>query len=117
MPAKYWRPRRWEVAVLLAALLALAGWFFAGGRAGTRGVARLSVDGAEVLAVNLAAAPDEAIDLRPYGVPGTLEVQGGRARFRDVACPDHICEKTGWVWRGGQSAVCVPNRAALVVVG
>ncbi len=116
MPKKHISPRRWEPVALLAALLALAGWFLVSNRTGAHGVAHLSVDGAEILTLDLAAAPDETIDLRLHGVPGLLEIRGGRARFRDVSCPDHICEQTGWVWRDGQSAVCVPNRAALVVV-
>lgn len=46
-----------------------------------------------------------------------VTIADGRARVTESDCPDHVCEQTGWLSRGGQSAVCVPAGIAVRVVG
>lgn len=53
--------------------------------------------------------------LEEYGVPVHLQAEKGRIRFVDVECPDHICEKSGWLVAQYQSAVCMPNRTVVSV--
>jgi len=44
-----------------------------------------------------------------------IEVSEKGARFVRNDCPNKICVKEGWVEKCGQTAVCVPNRYALVI--
>lgn len=40
-----------------------------------------------------------------------LEVKDGRYHAISVECPNHDCEKIGWVQEGSsQSIICVPNQ-------
>lgn len=40
----------------------------------------------------------------------TIEVNDGKYRVVDVECPNHDCERVGWVSKGSASAIlCVPN--------
>lgn len=48
-------------------------------------------------------------------VPGALggvkvEIDRGRVRVTESACPDRICVHRGWISRGQDSVICVPNR-------
>lgn len=57
-----------------------------------------------------------------FVVPGdqedsTIEVDGMRMRFVQSKCADHTCERTGWVSRVGDTAVCLPNRVLIKIVG
>ena len=107
---------RKEIFLLLGAALIALFLFWTGGN--TVGRAHLSIDGKEVLVIELATARDEVVYLyESFGMPGQLEVYAGRVRFINVECPDLICVRTGWIWRDGQAAVCLPNRAAVVIVG
>ena len=38
-------------------------------------------------------------------------------RFVESQCYDHTCERTGWVSRVGDTAVCLPNRMMIKIVG
>jgi len=106
---------RWELVLVLLALLVLVGFYLLNNRGGESGTAYVSISGQRVLELSLKSTPDQIIDLSVYGVPASLEVKDHKIRFINVTCPDHICEKTGWVWMDGQSAVCMPNRTAVVV--
>ena len=69
-------------------------------------------------AVAVVSGPEietQRISLREDGVyhieaalPVTLRVEKGRIRFEDSKCPDHICEKVGWIEKEPQQAVCMP---------
>ena len=108
---------RWE---LLLVLLAAAGFLLfllpGHGQPMHTAVAQLHIGGKIVLQIPLERTREEQIDLREWGVPGTLEVQNGRIRFVEVTCPDHICEKTGYIEKDGQTAVCMPNRTAIIII-
>lgn len=44
-----------------------------------------------------------------------IEITDKGARFIESDCPNKICIKSGWVTKCGGTAVCVPNRIALVM--
>jgi len=105
-----------ELIVLLLALTALAVLLVPESQSGGFATAFISVRGENVITLPLHSAQDQTIYLmEEYGVPVTLEVQDGRIRFVNVVCPDLICVRTGWVHMDGQSAVCMPNRTAVVI--
>ncbi|MDD3193949.1 MAG: NusG domain II-containing protein [Oscillospiraceae bacterium] len=81
-------------------------------------LAVISVDGQEVLRLNLLEELDRTFSLeQDYGVPVSFQIQDHRIRFVDVTCPDHICENAGFLSMEGQSAVCMPNRTSLSIYG
>lgn len=110
------RGQEWTLA--LAVLAACAGFFVLRERSAAPGAsARVTLGSKQILEIPLREEDDYRIDLeKDYGVPVSFEVKGGAVRFVDVTCPDHICEKTGFVSADGQTAVCMPNRVAVLVV-
>ena len=44
-------------------------------------------------------------------------VENGRIAFYSSDCPDHICIRSGFLHIAGQTAVCLPNRIVLAIVG
>ena len=46
-----------------------------------------------------------------------FEVKNGAVAFVDATCPDRICEREGYLSKAGQTAVCLPRRTSLVIVG
>ncbi len=105
---------RWELVLIALALLMLGGFYLLN-KEGPAGTAHVTVNGEQVLELALKNAPDQTIDLSVYGVPASLEIREEKIRFVNVTCPDHICERTGWIWQDGQSAVCMPNRTAVII--
>lgn len=55
------------------------------------------------------------IDLRQYGKNMRLEIKDRKARFIESDCKDKICILMGYVKNCGDSAICVPNKTALVI--
>ena len=103
-------------AVVLAALGVM--WYTNTVTAQDGNIAVISVDGKEVMRLNLAKYKNksEYISLEEaYGVPVNFRVEDGGIRFVDVTCPDHICEAYGVCSREFDIAVCLPNRTMLVV--
>ncbi len=74
------------------------------------GAVTLEADGA---AQTLSLAEDQTLTL-PHA---TVTIAGGRCAITQADCPDQVCVKTGWISRGGQSIVCVPNRIVITVSG
>lgn len=46
-----------------------------------------------------------------------FKVENGAIAFVKSDCPDKICVRTGFISSRGQSAVCLPNRLTLRIVG
>jgi hypothetical protein len=110
---------RLQDLTLLVALLVVAGFLFVVRPmlAGQGTTAVVTLGGEEIMRIPLKADDDYRVDLLgDYGVPVTFEVKDGGLRFVNVDCPDHVCEKTGVIREEGQTAVCMPNLVAAVVV-
>ncbi|WRS26499.1 NusG domain II-containing protein [Oscillospiraceae bacterium MB08-C2-2] len=104
---------RWQELVLLLVLVCGLLWWKYQRPAGA--TAQLYIGNQAVMALKLDSTV-RRIDLaEEYGVPVSLEISGGKLRFVDVDCPDHLCEKTGWISQEGESVVCLPNRVAAVI--
>jgi hypothetical protein len=59
---------------------------------------------------------------RTLNVPGPLgttkiEIRQGRVRVSRDPGPRQYCVKQGWLSRGGQAALCLPNRVSLEILG
>lgn len=69
----------------------------------------------------------KTIDLQAVNGPVRVEILGeynnivlmeeGRIRFESASCPDHVCVRTGWLSRRGDTAVCLPNRSIIKIEG
>jgi hypothetical protein len=110
--------RRVLLFLLPAALcvILIAAFLIGRGRGGGPGVAVVTVKGAEALSLELSSEPNRIISLeQSFGVPVSLEISGGAIRYINVTCPDHTCEKTGFISRPGETAVCMPNRVVVTI--
>ncbi|WP_255587677.1 NusG domain II-containing protein [Deefgea piscis] len=72
-------------------------------------------DGQLYAELDLAAARTLAID-GPLGKT-TIEVAAGRARIASDPSPRQYCVRAGWLTQVGQSAICLPNRTSIELVG
>ena len=77
-------------------------------------VANVYRDGACIYSVDLSTVEE------PYEVTfsdergsNTVRVERGRISVVDADCPDHVCEKTGWVSESGIPIVCLPHRLVI----
>ena len=48
---------------------------------------------------------------------GTVIVKDGKIHIENTTCNDHSCEKTGEIYRSGQSIICLPNRLVIRISG
>ena len=116
MRKKFLQNLLFAAAVLLLAG-ALALWRARTGLPGTGQAgmaARVTVDGRgeDVL---LSLAEDGRYSVGGGRLPVTLEISGGRIRFVDSQCPDHICEHYGWLSQEYDQAVCMPAGVVVTV--
>ena len=98
--------------VLITAAVLYAAWYF-GHRADTV-YGRITVDGLAVKTVDLSADGTFSLPQRPNIL---FNVQNGAAAFIASDCPDQICVNSGYLSHPGQTAVCLPNRTSLAIVG
>lgn len=81
-----------------------------------RAVARISVDGATIATVALDTASDGKLSYEE--IPSArFEIRDHRIRFIEADCPDKLCERTGWISRPGETAICLPNRIVVRIEG
>lgn len=99
-------------AVALAALLCFA--LFRGTEGGKQVV--VEVAGQAPVTYDL-AVPTVVTITGKQNISLTITIENRRVCVSQSACPDHVCVRTGWLSRGGQSAVCVPAGVTVRVVG
>lgn len=110
MKKKYARELLFAAAVLLLAGGAVLLRPHAPGAA-----ARVTVSGGEEMLLSLEREGRYAIE--GGRLPVTLEIAGGRIRFVESQCPDHICERYGWLSQENDQAVCMPAGVVVTVEG
>lgn len=59
---------------------------------------------------------DKRIDLESNGINIHIDVKDGAVAFINSECPDHICEKFGYIKNIGESAICLPAQASVTVI-
>ncbi len=79
-------------------------------------VATVTVDGKVEKEINLTLQEDCIITLDTDPVV-TLEIKDHKIRFIDSECPDHTCEKMGFLNDIGDTAACVPTKVIVTVNG
>lgn len=78
--------------------------------------ALISQDKKVLAEVDLSNALDEIFSLDE--IDGLqFKISNGQICFINSGCPDHICEKYGYLSRPGQLAVCMPNRVTINIIG
>ncbi len=100
------------VLILAIALVGLCLLFFNGRKTSPGSSVVVEVDGKTVASYPLDT--DGVFVLN--GGTNTLEIKDGRARISDADCPNMQCVRQGWISRGGQSIVCLPNKLIVTVI-
>lgn len=118
-PADRLRPK-WADLLVLAVLLTAAGALALALRPqeGGRGTAVVTLDGVRVASrdlTGLSAPVLLEVEGAPY--PITIEFDAGRVRVAHTECPGGDCARAGWVSRGGEQILCLPNRLTVTVIG
>ena len=47
----------------------------------------------------------------------TIEIKDGKVRMMEAHCPNLQCVHQGWIRRGHQSIVCLPNKLIVTIEG
>lgn len=102
--------------IALIALFFMGVFFLMGTRNTSARQALVSIDGKQVMELELEKEENRQIDLKGYGVDVVLEIKDHQIRFLSSNCPDHLCINFGWIDHEPQSAVCMPNRVAITIV-
>lgn len=76
----------------------------------------ITVDGKVKKVIDLTLQEDCIITLETEPVV-TLEIKDGKIRFINSACPDHTCEKMGFLNSVGDTAACIPAKTIVTVKG
>ncbi len=56
---------------------------------------------------------DTVISEMGYKGPFKFQIKDGKVRMLDSTCPLHLCVKEGWISRGGDMIICIPNRVKI----
>lgn len=80
-------------------------------------ILNVSLDGKVIREINLSKVKEKSIIQIKGNLISKIEIDNGRVRFVNAICPDKICEKTGWLEKPGQIAVCLPNKVIIKIVG
>lgn len=109
------KTRTWILlfAVLLAASGALTAILLL--RAPTGTIANVYRDGECIWSVDLSKVEEPfEITFSDERGSNTLRVERGRICVIDADCPDHVCERTGWLGDGNAAPiVCLPHRLVI----
>ena len=59
---------------------------------------------------------DREINLESNGINIHLDIKDGAIAFIQSECPDHICERFGYIKNVGESAICLPAQASVTII-
>lgn len=74
---------------------------------------KVEIDGREVEVYSLDRDGEYILN----GGTNILVIEDGAAYMKDATCPDKTCVKRGKIRHVGESAVCLPCRVSVIVVG
>ena len=80
-------------------------------------VAVIEQDGKEVRRVELDSIPQPETLVLEGEISVTVLLEPGQVSISHSDCPDQICVNTGVLTQPGQSAVCLPARVSVRIVG
>lgn len=109
------KKERVGLELILLLILAAAGIFWqqlSGGAEGREAV--VTYDGEPVLTIPLDRPGFYQLKEDPSV---QFEVREGAVAFVNASCPDKICEREGFLSKAGQTAVCLPRKTVLRIVG
>lgn len=101
---------------LVAAVLAIAGFLQWIPKPGTP-VAVIEQNGKEIRRVELSSITQPETIVLEGEISVTVLLEPGQVSIVHSDCPDQICVNTGALTRPGQSAVCLPARVSVRIVG
>ncbi len=102
----------------LVLLVGMAFIFWAVSRGGEGAMLVVLQDGREVCRIDLAKVETPyRMTLLEEPEKLVLEIERGRARVSEAACPDRLCERTGWLEKPMDQAVCLPQRVIVRIEG
>ena len=79
--------------------------------------AKLQIRQGEQVFATLSLNQDRVVEITgPLGT-STIEIKQGKVRFVSSPCANQYCVHQGWLHRGGQAAICLPNRVSLELLG
>jgi len=76
-------------------------------------VAQVSCDGKIIMVINLDEDNIYHIDAE---YPATLVVKDGAICFIDSVCPNHDCERFGYIHIPNESAICLPAKLSVQII-
>lgn len=97
--------------ILVAAILAVAGCFYAGNwflNQKPATMVEISIDGTVVETLDLSKDTQLTINSKNGGT-NHIVIQDGKAHISDASCPDKICINQGEISQNGEMIVCLPN--------
>lgn len=79
----------------------------------------VTLGGREIARAELTEQTKKIITVRlASGEVATVEILAGKVRLREMErsiCPRGICSHTGWISKGGESILCVPNHLSITI--
>ncbi|MCQ2462909.1 MAG: NusG domain II-containing protein [Clostridia bacterium] len=98
-----------DLAVIACVIIICGLWFSALQSGGKSPIAIIYKDGK--IAEEAALSEDRVIRLD--GV--VIQISDGKIRFADADCPDRLCVKSGWLYKNGDTAACVPSKTVITI--
>ena len=113
------RPTLWDgLLALLVAAAAAALLFFLRPAESNFLTASIVLDGETIGTYDLTGLTEPVtltVDQADY--PLTIQLEPGRVRIAESACPGLDCVHTGWISLAGQQIICLPNRLVISLTG
>lgn len=102
--------------IFLTLLLIFAVYLGTGSSNSEKAFAVITVKNTTIEIIDLSKSENRIITLKTEPTV-TLEIRDCKIRFIDSECPDGTCEKTGWLSKPGDTAVCLPAKTAVSIKG
>lgn len=106
----------WIIIGVALLFLFLLIYFMHNRESNSGAIARISANGETVAVIALDTAADGKLSY-PEIPSAQFEIQNHQIRFIEAKCSDKLCERTGWISRPGETAVCLPNRIVVRIEG
>ena len=110
--------RKKDLILIVCALLAAAALFaWQAGRNSSSVIAVVELDGKEFARYDLSAQTETQVIDVGGDMNVTLLLEPGAISFLHSDCRDQICVRTGRLTKPGQTAVCLPGKVSVRLIG
>lgn len=106
------------VIVIILSFTPYGAFYLVNGKDYDKTMAEIKVDGEIYKTINLSENKGkQRFTIKNHHGENLITVEDNKIKMEDADCPDKVCIKPGFIYKPGQTLVCLPHKVVIEIKG